>query len=205
MALQDYVPSKDGDFLTWMNNYKTQVAALAATFGLTAGEVTAVETDFTSFNTKLNTLNTKKNEQQAAATDKQTTRKNVVTRARALGKRLKAHASYTATLGQQLGIIGPEDTTDLTNAKPTLQAISVNPGAVSIGFNKSISSGIRLLSKRGAETAFTLLAVDTESPYIDTRANLAAGPETRLYQAQYITGDDPIGLLSDVLTITVPG
>ena len=41
-------------------------------------------------------------------------------------------------------------------------------------------------------------------PALWKRANLAAGPETRLYQAQYITGDDPIGLLSDVLTVTVP-
>lgn len=205
MARQDYVPDKDGDFLSFMNNFKTQVAALAATFGLTAGEVAAVDTDYATFNTKLTTLNTKKAEQQAAATDKQTTRKSVVSRVRALGNRLKAHPSYTAALGQQLGIVGPEDTTDLTQSKPTLQAVSVNPGVVTIGFNKSISSGIRLLAKRGTEAAFTLLAIDTESPYVDTRANAAAGPETRLYQAQYILGDDPVGNLSDVLTVTVPG
>ena len=35
-------------------------------------------------------------------------------------------------------------------------------------------------------------------------ANLAVAPETRQYQAQYLTGDDPIGLMSDVLSVTVP-
>ena len=108
--------------------------------------------------------------------------------------------------GQQLGIVGPEDTTDLTTAKPTLQANSIIAGSVTIGFNKSSSSGIRLESKRGPETFFVFQAVDTTSPYVDTRANLTLGtPETRQYRAQYLTGDDTIGELSDVLTITVPG
>ncbi|MBC7821690.1 MAG: hypothetical protein IAG10_32800 [Planctomycetaceae bacterium] len=64
---------------------------------------------------------------------------------------------------------------------------------------------MRILSKRGAETAFTLLAIDTESPYIDTRANLAALPEVRQYQAQYLLGDEPIGNISPTLNVTVPG
>ena len=57
----------------------------------------------------------------------------------------------------------------------------------------------------GSATSFSFLAIDTESPYVDTRPNLAAGPETRQYQAQYLTGDDSIGLISDTLNVTVPG
>ncbi|MBC8116178.1 MAG: hypothetical protein H7062_17465 [Candidatus Saccharimonas sp.] len=54
--------------------------------------------------------------------------------------------------------------------------------------------------------AFSFLAIDTSSPYVDTRANLVAGsPESRQYQAQYLNGDDPIGQLSDILNVTVPG
>lgn len=86
-----------------------------------------------------------------------------------------------------------------------LKATSVLAGAVTIGFNKSISSGVKIFAKRGAEPAFTFLATDTASPYVDNRANLAAGPETRHYQAQYLDGDDPVGLVSDTLTVTVPG
>ncbi len=205
MARQDYIPASDPEFQTWFQNYKAQVAALAATFNLTAGEVTAVETDFTSFQTKLNTLNTRKAEQQAAAADKTTTRGAVVGRARALANRFKAHPNFTPALGQQLDILGPEDTTDLTTAKPTLKATAINVGAVTIGFNKSVSSGVRILSKRGTEIGFSFLAIDTASPYVDTRANLAAGPELRQYQAQYLVSDDPIGLVSDTLNVTVPG
>ena len=55
------------------------------------------------------------------------------------------------------------------------------PGAVTVGFDKSISSGVRILGRRGTESVFSLLGIDTESPYVDTRANLGAGPETRQY------------------------
>lgn len=206
MAHQDYIPDPDTNFVSWLTNYKTQVAGQAATFGLTAGEVTAVEADLTLIQGKINTLVQKKAEQQAATADKQTSRKAVEGRARALANRIKTHPSYTAALGQQLCIFGPEDTTDLTTAKPTLRANSSNAGSVTIGFNKSSSSGIRLESKRGSETLFVFQAVDTNSPYMDARANLTLGtPETRQYRAQYLTGDDTIGELSDVLTITVPG
>ena len=204
MSKQDYIPGPDANFLNWMQNFKTQVAATAATFGLTAAEATAVDTDFTAVQTRVNTLNTKKAEQAAAAADKQAARGTAESHVRALANRIKAHPSFTNALGLQLGIIGPEDSTDLTTSKPTLQLSSIISSSVTINFNKSISSGIRLESKRAAETAFTFLAIDTASPYTDTRPNASPGPETRQYRAQYLVNDDVIGLLSDVLTVTVP-
>jgi len=205
MARQDYIPASDSEFQTWFQNYKGQVAVLAATFDLTASEVAAVEADFTLYQTKLNTSNTSKAVQQAAAADKTTTRGAVVGRIRAWANRFKAHPNFSPAQGQQLGVIGPEDTTDLTTAKPTLKATAINVSAISIGFNKSVSSGVKILAKRGTETGFRFLAIDTASPYVDTRTNLATGPELRQYQAQYLVSDDPIGLVSDTLNVTVPG
>jgi hypothetical protein len=205
MAKNDYLPNTDGDFVTWLQNYKTQIAAVAATVGLTPADVTAIADDCTAVQTKVAALAAKKAEQQAATADKQATRKAVEKRVRALANRIKAHPNFTAALGQQLGVVGSEDTTDLTTAAPTLTAQAVAAGSVTIGFNKSVSSGVRILAKRGAEPAFGFLAVDTEAPYVDNRPNLSAGPETRQYQAQYLFGDDPVGLLSDVLVVTVPG
>ena len=49
------------------------------------------------------------------------------------------------------------------------------------------------------------LARDTESPYVDTRANLTGGPETRYYVAQFLQKDAVVGEISDVLVVTVPG
>lgn len=206
MAKQDYIPKPDGDLIAWHDNFKTQVVVLAATFGLVAADTDALTATNTDLHTKFNASQAAKATAQAKNTEKSAAFKTGVNSARALANRIKAHPAYTEAFGQQLGVIGPEDTTDLTQEQPTLKAVAVNPGSVSIGFNKSVSSGVRLLSKRGAETMFTLLAIDTESPYIDTRANLVLGnPESRQYQAQYLIGDDAVGNLSDVLSVTVPG
>jgi hypothetical protein len=53
-------------------------------------------------------------------------------------------------------------------------------------------------------TAITT-ARDTKSPYVDARANLTAGAETRYYLAQFLQKDAVVGEISDVLVVTVPG
>ena len=205
MAKQDFIPDRDGDFLTWHDNFKTQVAALATKYSITVAEVTDLNSDNSALHTDRGDADTKSAASQAATTRWRGTRRSKTSKVRALGRRLKSSSVYDRADGELMGIEGPEDTTDLSNAKPTLRATAVTPGSVTIAFNKSISDGVRIQSKRGAETAFSFLAIDTESPYVDTRPNLAAGPETRQYQAQYIQRDDPTGLLSDGLTVTVPG
>jgi hypothetical protein len=205
MARQDYIPAADGDFLMWLQTFRRQVAALASQFDLTQPELDAITADLNALQASLATLNTKKAEMQAAAADKAETRRQVVGRMRALSNRLKAHRAYSDVQGRQLGIIGPEDSTDLSTARPTLRVAMVQPGQVSITFNKSTSTGVTILGQRGPETTFSFLAIDTVSPYVDTRPNLAPGPETRYYQARYLDGDDPVGLLSDTVIVTVPG
>ena len=57
---------------------------------------------------------------------------------------------------------------------------------------------IEIQSQRGAEPGFSLLAYDTNSPYLDARAPLVAGqPEVRQYKARYRDNDLPVGDWSD--------
>ncbi|MCH8273490.1 MAG: hypothetical protein IH851_01715 [Armatimonadetes bacterium] len=50
------------------------------------------------------------------------------------------------------------------------------------------------------------LAVDTVSPYVDTRAPLVANtPEERRYQAAYLDDDLITSLWSDTLVVTAQG
>ena len=74
-----------------------------------------------------------------------------------------------------------------------------------IGFLKRDFTGIEISCRRGSESEFSFLARDTEEPYVDTRANLSAGPETRYYRAQFLNKDQAVGQFSDVLVVTVPG
>ncbi len=76
---------------------------------------------------------------------------------------------------------------------------------VTIGFNKSVSDGVNLYSKRASEAAFTFLARDTESPYVDNRANPTAAPETRDYYGLYVLHDSEIGDQSDTAQAVCKG
>ena len=55
------------------------------------------------------------------------------TNARKLAKRIKVATAYTPSLGQRLQIEGPEDSTDLTQSAPTLDATAKAGGVVEVG------------------------------------------------------------------------
>ena len=75
-------------------------------------------------------------------------------------------------------------------------------GVVELDFDKSISDGVNLYSKRDGDADFIFLARDTASPYIDNRPLLVVGkPELREYKAVYVQSDAEIGLFSDEVVV----
>ena len=74
------------------------------------------------------------NSAKATALTKNTDKSTAFTGARALANRIKAHPADTVAFGQQLEIIGAEDTTDLTQQQPTLKAQAVTPGSANVDF-----------------------------------------------------------------------
>ena len=124
MAKQDFIPTRDSDFVDYHDNFKTVANSDGATVGLTAADLTAIAGDNTTVHTVKNASDS------AALVAKQTTttlrsafsavKQNVRTSAR----RIKTHPAYTTALGQKLGIEGAEDTT----AKPTLKGKALLPG-----------------------------------------------------------------------------
>jgi hypothetical protein len=86
------------------------------------------------------------------------------THARALAQRIKTSTTYTTVGGDQLNIIGPEDSTDMNLEKPTLDTVTKLAGATEIGFNKLDAEGVHIYGMRDGKTGFTLLASETHSP-----------------------------------------
>jgi hypothetical protein len=207
MAQQDFVPTKDGDFLAWDDNFIAQLAALAAKYNITAAQLAAATAENAALHTDNSNSTQKKAASQSATTTWRTSRRTVTGKRRGMIRQIKAHSDYVAADGELLGSVGPEDTTDLSTAAPTLtvKIITMPDGslAVEVGFNKSISDGMQISSKRGNDTTFSRLATDGFSPYVDNRPNLGTSPETRQYQAVYILGDDPIGNMSATVGSTV--
>jgi hypothetical protein len=122
-------------------------------------------------------------------------------RFRLLTKRIKGSPNYTKGIGEDLGIEVAQSTTEATT---TELKVKLDGGHPVISFTKSKADGIRLYSKQGSETAFSFLAIDTRSPYVDNRPNLVPGtPEKREYYAFLYDDDAVIGVQSDTISITV--
>lgn len=206
MAKQDFIPDRDNDYLAWDDNLVARLAGgLGTKYNISSTRVTAAQTENTDLHTKATDATAKKTAAKSSTATYRTKQRTVKGNRRALAREIKGQPNYDPADGILMGIEGPEDTTDLTHAKPTLR-VKGSPvsGHVHVDFDKSVSDGVRIESRRGSESGFSFLATDTFPDYDDTRPNLGTGPETRQYRAQYILGDDPIGEMSEILTVTVP-
>ncbi len=124
-------------------------------------------------------------------------------RATKLVQQIKVHANYNEALGKDMAIIGAEKVVNWSTAKPSLK-LKLQGRSIVIMYNKGVTEGIRIFSRRGNETKWELLASDSESPYFDNRPNLVDGQaETREYKAYYIMHDELAGQESAVYSISV--
>ena len=132
----------------------------------------------------------------------------IVTRFRALAKRIKATKNYTPTIGQALGIEGAEKGgPDMA----TLQAIldlTIQGNAVFIGWGwQTFSAFLDMLEiqvDRGDGKGWTFLTYDSTPNYTDTFP-LPAIPTKWKYRAIYRVGDAQVGQWSATQEITVGG
>ena len=203
MAKQDCIPKKDGDFLSLLKHLRDKTPAQKAALNISDADIATLAADATLLEGKLGVFNDADAVYSQASTAKQNTRAAVEGRTRAIIRRLKSASGYTDDIGQLLKIIGSDDSTDLTTAKPILTATPRAHG-IELGFNKSKSDGVNIYSKRDGDADFVFLANDTIAPYVDNRPLLVAGkPEVRRYRAIYLLNDDEIGNYSDEVVATV--
>jgi hypothetical protein len=201
MPKQYFMPRVQAAYVNWHDTLKGGL--LATTPGATAADMTMLTTDNATLHAKLTAANNADNASKAAHADLNSAIAASQTNARKLAQRIKASTAYTEVVGTQLGIIGPDDSTDMTQEQPTLDAATQSAGVVQIGFNKMDAEGVHIYGMRDGDAAFTLLASETHSPYVDNRPLLAAGkPETRQYKAVFFLGKSEIGLESAVVVAT---
>ena len=122
----------------------------------------------------------------------------------ALVARIKAHPGYTEAIGQDLNIIGAEQTLDTANAKPLLK-LELSAGHPNVLWRKGGFDALEIWVDRGSGT-FAYLAIDTVPDYLDT-APLPASGQSALwkYKAIYRLNDQQVGNWSDVVSIAVQG
>jgi hypothetical protein len=199
MAKKPYIPTKNGDKSPWAANYKTEIATDGPTCGLSAVEVTAQETAAQGVVDAVNAIEAAKAACQSAIEAATTNLNNNLTTIRKAVKSMKADGGYTEAIGQNLGIIGDEQTIDDATSKPQL-IISKIPAGYQIDFNlHEHFHGVHIYRRRPADAAFSYKATDNSSPYIDTDPQV----DGTQYYAFYILNDIEVGLQSAIETVKV--
>lgn len=128
----------------------------------------------------------------------------ILTRIFGVVARIKTADGYNEIIGADLGVIGPEETPkDQPKFTPTLEQ-GTGCQCVRLAFFKYGHMGVYIESRRGATGVWELLAIDTESPYLDERPLLVAGtPEVREYRMRFWDKGTPNGPWTPVAAVTV--
>ena len=201
MPHRDAIPKTQAAYINWHDTLKLNVTT--TTPGVVLADTTMLTTDNGIMHAKLIVANNADNASKAAHLDLNNIIASSQANARKLANRIRNNTAYTTVIGNQLGIIGPEDSTDMTQAAPTLDANAQAAGVVAIGFDKKDAEGVHIYGTVGTATVFTFLASETHSPYIDNRPLQTPGqPETRQYKAVFFLGKAEIGLESAVVVAT---
>ena len=226
MAKSYYIPSDDQGKCLWLSNFSQKLPACAAAVGVSAAEVAGVQADNAFFAYVCDARNQYGQKAQEWTAYKNDARRgdtlgampvpptldappaavpaNIFGRASALATRIKKHPGYTEAIGQNLGLIGPEQSVDVDNLKPVLQ-IALQAGHPNIGWKKQGMDGVEIQVDRGTG-AFSFLAIDTVPDYLDTAPLPAPGAgAVWKYKAIYRLKDEPVGQWSDVASVSVMG
>ena len=140
-----YLPKDDSSRAMWLSNFAAQLGPVAASVGISAGEVTETQTDADYFSYELDAAN-KFNQYGIELTAYKnalrdnpgvptgplpappTAQPGIFPRVSALVQRIKASNNYTETIGQALGIIGTDIVIDFTSMTPQLTALLGSAG-----------------------------------------------------------------------------
>ncbi len=226
MAKSYFLPADELGKLKWLDNFAAKLPAYAATVGVTAAEVTQTTADdayfafvvgahnqhtkttrdWTAYKTALRSGTTlgAMPTTPALGVPPAAVPAGIFTRASSLAARIKKHPAYTESIGHDLGIIGAEQSVDVTTMKPVLN-LTLQAGHPNLGWTKSGMDGVEIWVDRGTGT-FAFLTIDTVPDYLDTAALPAAGASAVWkYKAIYRLNDEQVGQWSDVATIGVMG
>ncbi|MEX1063722.1 MAG: hypothetical protein WED06_00085 [Candidatus Paceibacterota bacterium] len=198
MAKQDYIPGKEGNLAVWLQNYKDNLAVHKGTLGVTDAEYNAQVAFVNALLAAIVNNTNKQGEAQQARTDLNTQKSTSVSGIRIGAQKIKKKDAYNNGIGEDLGIVGDENSIDIENSKPALTAKKVETGW-RFSFNLlGFFDSVKIFRTRPGG-AKTFIAIDTSSPYIDTEPMVNATE----YTAYYMLGDNSVGLESDKVTISI--
>ncbi|MEI6184284.1 MAG: hypothetical protein WCP65_02070 [Bacteroidota bacterium] len=226
-----YLPAGNAQKGLWLNNFNNKLTTtLAAKLGVSIVEKGILNDDTQAYNFSLTQTLASKTYEHQCVTFQQLLKNppngtvaiafpvleldtevakavpsGIFTRVSALVKKIKLSVNCTDDIKQALGIVGAEMEAKAAEdqSMPILTGKMV-AGYAQLKYTKAKNDGIRLESRRGTETNFTLVEKINKPVYSDKRPNLVVGQaEKREYCAWFFIGDEVVGQVSAVITVLV--
>ncbi|MEW6027085.1 MAG: hypothetical protein AB1599_07320 [Planctomycetota bacterium] len=222
-----YLPKDDKGKADWLDNFALKLPTYVVILGITPAELASVQADAVMFNYILDAQESFKTFKQDLSNYKNLLRdggpgptgpfptapvlppappavqKGIFRRIRQLVANIKSTPSYTEAMGEDLGIVGDEQTIDIPNLKPELKS-RLDVGRPLIIWSKGPAESIDIYVDRKDGSGFVFLANDTHPDYLDT-FELPAGQNSAIwdYRAVYRMDDVQVGQFSDTIHVTV--
>lgn len=225
-----YYPTRIGDQIVWLRNFRNKIGNHQAMLGYTAAEITAIIADADRCIWLLDTVQTGAQSFAQAITAHIDLVQNgtgsslvdvpafglpltppppanvlpgALKRIFAFIANLKTLATSTSDIETDLQI-APSSTAFDPNGVPPASGEG-RSGEVVLTFKKMGHMGVWIEGQIASETDWTFLAIDTSNPYNDTRPLKVAGqPEKRRYRLCFWDGD-PTKVWSDVIEVVFGG
>lgn len=220
--MADFIPATDGDFDTYTDNFNTYVNANLADFGLVAGDVAALNTAQTGWDTAFPLVAPALAAASAATQLKITARETLAAAIRALVKIIQAKPAVTAESKQAIGIT-IADTTKTAVAVPTTAPVGrieqLNRLEHTVHFADSTTPTVKAkpAGVRGAQiwvkigttppasaSDLQFLATDTRTPYV-AQFDAADAGKTAYYWLRWENTKGETGPWSAVASATITG
>ena len=228
MATDSYLPTTDGGLLKWHTNFAHKLPNHADNLGLTKAQTDAVNADLVALGYGIQFVEALATAYHSSVLYKKrvikgpqtgavvvypefkgpvlplvTVDDGITVRIGILVGQIKLNKNYKETIGIDLGIIGTVVSTDFSEYKPDLK-VSLNVGFPMLKYTRKQAEGLKIYCRRGTETSLTYLGTATKSNFLDSRPNQVSGvPEIRDYQTWYIDKDVIVGIISNVVSITL--
>lgn len=227
MSNTDYIPAADADKSTWLQNAALKMPAYQSALNLTEDDIVQLAKDSEMYAYTLNVLNIYKQTQQNVTAFKNLLKHEtggqmlgamptvptlppappavpagIFDRTRALVQRIKNSPAYTEAIGQDLDIIPAISTVDLNTISPVLKGV-LDVGRPHLKWQKGVADAIDLFADHNDGNGFHPMGRFLRSEYLDVTP-LPAGKlaEEYKYKAVYVIGDTPVGIMSQVFSIT---
>lgn len=220
--MADYIPQSDADFNLWRSAFDKYLKNNLASLGLTAGDISQLNTQQTAWDSALSDFLNKRALADAALALKDTSRQQLEDTIRALVRQLQANPATTDEQRAGLGVTVPDTTptrVPAPNTSPTGQIDTNERLQHTIHFRDSQTptskakpdgyKGCQIWVHIGTQPPTSLdqyafVATDTRTPYV-LQFDMADAGKNAYYSLRWVNTREEPGPWSETIVATITG